>query len=132
MIARCGENPGGPAAAGGCGAPIAEAGDLFRCVDCATPFHRDCALAHFAAAAAAPIGVDWRRTALASEARGDRLLALLRRLAWALRLRVRYDDGCDCTGCAGLRAFDRFIAADDADRTAQAQAARAAAAGLRS
>lgn len=33
---------------GGCGLPIAGRADLYRCVDCCSPFHRDCLRRHCA------------------------------------------------------------------------------------
>lgn len=32
----------------GCGKPIERPEDVYRCTDCAVPFHRACAIKHFA------------------------------------------------------------------------------------
>lgn len=43
----CGQNELFPPERVGCGQPITREIDVFRCTDCATPFHRECAKAHF-------------------------------------------------------------------------------------
>jgi hypothetical protein len=45
----CGENTG-PVDADlvGCGRPIESLADVYRCTDCGVPFHRICAIRHFA------------------------------------------------------------------------------------
>lgn len=50
--AICGENPvalklGMSARCLGCGERIATCAEVFRCTDCLTPFHRECARKHF-------------------------------------------------------------------------------------
>ena len=37
-----------PERIGGCGKPITTCAEVYRCVECAVPFHRDCAKQHFA------------------------------------------------------------------------------------
>ena len=120
LLPVCGENPLGPAAAVGCGRTIEREGDVYRCTDCSVPFHRDCALAHFATARVAPVTVDWRRSCIRAEERGERLLALARRLRQALGGREA-DSTCSCMRCAALRAFDRFIADDNDNRRGAAR-----------
>ena len=41
----CGSNPVLPAERVGCGKPIS--GDVYRCTECTTPFHHECAIKHF-------------------------------------------------------------------------------------
>jgi len=110
----CGENPLGVASAVGCGKPIESDAEVYRCTDCTTPFHRVCAIQHFAAADAAPVEVDWRASCIRAEERADKLLGLARRLAAALRTRGRVDEFCGCLSCSALRAFGRFLASDEA------------------
>jgi hypothetical protein len=43
----CGQNNLFPAERVGCGCAITRETDVFRCTDCGTPFHRECAKAHF-------------------------------------------------------------------------------------
>lgn len=43
----CGQNSLFPPERVGCGCTILRETDVFRCTDCGTPFHRDCAKAHF-------------------------------------------------------------------------------------
>lgn len=44
---RCGTNPALPPERVGCGQYITSEIDLYRCVDCSTPFHRECLRSHF-------------------------------------------------------------------------------------
>lgn len=109
---RCGENAKAPeGVAGGCGKPIPFEVDVYRCTDCGTAFHRLCALRHFAEADAALVVVDWRASCIAAEERSDRMLALLRRMAAALRGRSSgpSDDTCGCLRCGALRAWEVFL-----------------------
>jgi hypothetical protein len=50
VAAVCGQNPAGlrPGRVG-CGGDIATCVEVFRCTDCETPFHHECAEKHFAA-----------------------------------------------------------------------------------
>ena len=129
LLVVCGQNALGVAAAVGCGQAIERDGDVYRCTDCSVPFHRDCALAHFAEAQKAPVEVDWRRSCIRAEERGDRLLALARRLRQALGGREA-DPTCSCMRCAALRAFDRFIADDEAARSGRCRGVRSDGGGL--
>jgi hypothetical protein len=45
--ATCGENTLFPATRMGCGEPILTCAEVFRCTECAVPFHRTCADKHF-------------------------------------------------------------------------------------
>ena len=47
VCAICGQNPVFPAERLGCGKPIYTCAEVYRCTDCMTPFHRDCARRHF-------------------------------------------------------------------------------------
>lgn len=130
MNTRCGENAKAPeGVAGGCGETIPFEVDVFRCTDCGTAFHRLCALRHFAEADAAPIVVDWRLSCIAAEERSDRLLALARRMAAALRGRGNgpSDDTCGCLRCGALRAWEAFLKRDSDDRKARDKRATRAA-----
>ncbi len=42
----CGQNPILPAERVGCGRTILNETDCYRCMDCGTPFHRECLKAH--------------------------------------------------------------------------------------
>jgi hypothetical protein len=46
--AICGANRVMDADLAGCGKPILNQRELYRCTDCSIPFHRDCAIKHFA------------------------------------------------------------------------------------
>lgn len=46
QLTVCGLNPYATDT-GGCGAPINECADVFRCTDCGVAFHRTCAQRHF-------------------------------------------------------------------------------------
>lgn len=46
--AICGANRVMDADLVGCGKPILNQRELYRCTDCSIPFHRDCAIKHFA------------------------------------------------------------------------------------
>lgn len=46
--AICGANRAMDADLVGCGKPILNQRELYRCTDCSVPFHRECAIRHFA------------------------------------------------------------------------------------
>ncbi len=47
MSTICGQNPVIDADLVGCGKVIERPDDVYRCTDCAVPFHRTCAIRHF-------------------------------------------------------------------------------------
>ncbi len=47
VCAICGENPLLPPGRVGCGQPIFTCAEVYRCTECQTPFHRECAIRHF-------------------------------------------------------------------------------------
>ena len=47
VCATCGENVIFPAARVGCGKPIYTCNEVYRCTECHTPFHHECAVQHF-------------------------------------------------------------------------------------
>lgn len=109
-MTRCGQHPGHPAEAVGCGKLIDTEAEVYRCTDCGVPFHRVCAVLHFDAAGSSPVGVNWRASCLQAEARGDQLLALARLLRQGLGGREQ-DPTCSCMRCTAIRRWESFMAA---------------------
>jgi len=98
--ATCGTNPLFPPERLGCGRPIATCAEVYRCVDCSTPFHISCIKAHFASEV----------TGVGSCSEADRLRDVLKGFA---EHDCAYGDGCPvfggrhgrCTSCIAREAL---------------------------